>query len=286
MSLHVALEKELVSAEKRVKRNETQSRDIIPPNFNVALVDKLGSRNSRTINGESAGGYVDQVVSAEFQADSCVMGMLLNNNAIMLMTKDTDIPILAGDCCMGINEFTKNRCQIVSTSESTLKFVMSLLQPMPVANFKPAIKPIFDGIQNPRLHALMMVILGCSVYVSRMVGVSVATLSKMIDVKKQDLDNAFTEGVVHANVGQNVTPHNPSLGLFLYHFYIQWSRDVTSQSTTTQTTNKHHHHGDGAARPSSGVDLMIPRRPSGEQPCTFIFFRLLSKGLVKFNKLM
>ncbi len=29
-----------------------------------------------------------------------------------------------------------------------------------------------------------------------------------------------------------------------------------SPSTTTQTTNKHHHHGDGAARPSSGVDLM------------------------------
>jgi hypothetical protein len=24
--------------------------------------------------------------------------------------------------------------------------------------------------------------------------------------------------LVHANVGQNVTPHNPSLGLFLYHF--------------------------------------------------------------------
>jgi hypothetical protein len=24
--------------------------------------------------------------------------------------------------------------------------------------------------------------------------------------------------VVHANVGQNITPHNPSLGLFLYHF--------------------------------------------------------------------
>jgi hypothetical protein len=26
------------------------------------------------------------------------------------------------------------------------------------------------------------------------------------------------EGVVHANVGQNVTPHNPFLGLFLFHF--------------------------------------------------------------------
>jgi hypothetical protein len=29
-----------------------------------------------------------------------------------------------------------------------------------------------------------------------------------------------------------------------------------SPSTTAQTTNKHHHHGDGAACPSSGVDLM------------------------------
>jgi hypothetical protein len=28
----------------------------------------------------------------------------------------------------------------------------------------------------------------------------------------------INQGVVHANVGQNVTPHNPSLGLFLYHF--------------------------------------------------------------------
>jgi hypothetical protein len=26
-------------------------------------------------------------------------------------------------------------------------------------------------------------------------------------------------GVVHANVGQNITPHNPSLGIFLYHFF-------------------------------------------------------------------
>jgi hypothetical protein len=64
---------------------------------------------------------------------------------------------------------------------------------MSVANFKPAIKPIFDGMQNPCLRALMMVILGCNVYVSGMVGVGVATLSKMIDVKKQELGTAFTE---------------------------------------------------------------------------------------------
>ncbi len=176
-----------------MKHKETQSRDIIPPFLNVALVDKLGSRNAHTINGKSAGGYVHQVVVAEFQADSCMMGMLLNNNAIMSMTKDTDITILAGDCCMVINELTKNKYQIISTSESKLKFAMSLLQPMSVTNFKPAIKPIFDGIQNPPLHAWMMVVLGCNVYVSGMVGVGVATLSKMIDVKKQELGPPFTE---------------------------------------------------------------------------------------------
>jgi hypothetical protein len=32
------------------------------------------------------------------------------------------------------------------------------------------------------------------------------------------IDIALAYDVVRANVGQNVTPHNPSLGLFLYHF--------------------------------------------------------------------
>lgn len=135
---------------------------------------------------------------AEFQADSYMLGQLLNNDAIMAMTKDTDIPILAGDCGMVLNEFTKNKYQIVGTSELTLKSAMSMLPPKSGAQFKPAMKPIFDGIQCPRLRALMMVILGCDVYVSGMVGVSVATLSKMIEKKKLELSNSFTEEVLFA----------------------------------------------------------------------------------------
>ncbi len=64
---------------------------------------------------------------------------------------------------------------------------------------------------------------------------------------------------------------NLSKGYFCTNFYIRWSCDITSQSTTIQTTNKHHHHGDGAARPSSGVDLMIPCRPRGGRPCACSF---------------
>ncbi len=79
-------------------------------------------------------------------------------------------------------------------------------------------------------------------------------------------------GVMNANVGQNVTPHKPSLGLFLYHFYIQWACGIMIQFTTTKTTNKHHHHGDGAACPSSGMDSMNPHRPGNGWPCAFIFW--------------
>ncbi len=81
----------------------------------------------------------------------------------------------------------------------------------------------------------------------------------------------LTEGMVQAIVGHKVTLTTLSKGYFCTYFYIQWSRDVTSQSTTTLTTNKHHHHGDGAARPSSGVELMIPHHPRSRRPCICSF---------------
>ncbi len=46
-------------------------------------------------------------------------------------------------------------------------------------------------------------------------------------------------GVVHTSVGQNVTPHNPSLGLFLYHFLHTmslWSHASILNNTSNQQT--------------------------------------------------
>ncbi len=86
---------------------------------------------------------------------------------------------------------------------------------------------------------------------------------------------AFTallpSGMVQAYVWHKVMPLTSSQGYFYTIFYIRWARDITSQSTSTQTTYKDHHHGDGAACPSSGVDSMNPRPPSGKRPCAFIF---------------
>jgi hypothetical protein len=46
-------------------------------------------------------------------------------------------------------------------------------------------------------------------------------------------------GVVHANVGQNVTPHNPSLVLFLYHFLhtmVSWCHESIHNNTNNKQT--------------------------------------------------
>ena len=92
---------------------------------------------------------------------------------------------------------------------------------------------------------------------------------------------ARAAGVVRTNVGQQVTLITLCKGYFCTKFYIRWSRDITSPSTTTQINNKHHHHGDGAARPSSGVDSMTPHRLSGGRPCSFLFQGRCQRVLVE-----
>lgn len=39
---------------------------------------------------------------SEFQADADMAGHIINGAAVMAMTKDSDIPIIAGDCCICI----------------------------------------------------------------------------------------------------------------------------------------------------------------------------------------
>ena len=57
-------------------------------------------------------------------------------------------------------------------------------------------------------------------------------------------------GMVQAWVGHNVTPLK-----FMYD-KSDWRVTSLKPHKTHKWPNKHHHHGDGAANPSSGVDLM------------------------------
>ena len=110
----------------QMKRNETQSQCCMPNNFASELEYELNHSNAHAVDEESAGGYVDHVVIAEFQADSYMAAQIIDRAAVMVMTKDSDIPIIAGDCCISIKSFTKGKFEIVCTCNSQSCVVLPL----------------------------------------------------------------------------------------------------------------------------------------------------------------
>jgi hypothetical protein len=126
-------------------------------------------------------GHVEIVVVGQFQADAYMAGSIVSRRAMMSMTTDTDIPIIAGDCCMLKSGFTKNRYAISCTSASTLKKVMKFLPSESKATFSPAEFPFFEGIMHHRLCALIMLILGCDVNKCGMKGVGSKKLADMME---------------------------------------------------------------------------------------------------------
>lgn len=131
----------------KLKANEQQATITIPRIFVVDLHNELKQARAYEIDGESAGGYVTEVVVSEFQADAYMVGQITSGSAVMaLLMQDTDIPLLAGDCCISINVFTKGTYLIVSTSAKAIKNVMLHLLADTKAEFKLAPIPLFDGL--------------------------------------------------------------------------------------------------------------------------------------------
>jgi len=104
-----------------------------------------------------------------------------NPKAIMVMTRDYDIPIISGVCCIAIKGFTKGQYKIVCLSEATLKNVMKNLSNQSQAKFQQAENPFFDGVSNYRFQVLVMLILGCDVYLTGMKGVKIGKLEPQIE---------------------------------------------------------------------------------------------------------
>jgi hypothetical protein len=66
----------------------------------------LANGGARYVN--SSGGYVGPVLKAKFQADAAIVGRFQKKKNIMAMTKDSDIPIVAGDDFIAIKYYTKD----------------------------------------------------------------------------------------------------------------------------------------------------------------------------------
>ncbi len=114
---------------------------------------------------------MEEVVVFKFQADAYMAGQLINCAAVMAMTRDSDIPIIAGEYCIYIKSFSKGIYEIISTSKKTLRQAMKFIAGDSKAQFTRSTNPLFDGVSNPHFCALLMLILSCNVYGPGMKGI-------------------------------------------------------------------------------------------------------------------
>eukprot|EP00984_Skeletonema_dohrnii_P030673 scaffold22362_cov128-Skeletonema_dohrnii-CCMP3373.AAC.1 len=54
-------------------------------------------------------------------------GQIRNKLAVMVLSTDTDIPLITGDGCISIKGFSKKNFELVSTSKATLEKAMTFL---------------------------------------------------------------------------------------------------------------------------------------------------------------
>ena len=68
-----------------------------------------------------------EMVTAQWQANAFMASEVLAKQAVVEFSMDADIPLLTGDCCIGITGFLHKNVQIVCTSkanhEQALKFI-------------------------------------------------------------------------------------------------------------------------------------------------------------------
>ena len=156
---------EINAKERACKTAETSSNNVIQTDLAEKLENELKQSVAHTSN--IAGGFVDLVMTAEFQADALMMGRSISGATLMIVSSDADIPIITGDDCIAIKEFTKDGgIELVCTSGSTLRHALSFLsdEDRRHTTFHPAEHPIFEGVSVRKLRALMALILGCDVY--------------------------------------------------------------------------------------------------------------------------
>jgi hypothetical protein len=71
---------------------EAASSNIVSGNLDDKLIVELEQSAAHARN--AARGFVDYVMTAEFQADSLIMGRFVNGSTLMVQASDSDIPAL------------------------------------------------------------------------------------------------------------------------------------------------------------------------------------------------
>jgi hypothetical protein len=152
----------------------------------VAEFDKRLEEKLQLTGGQersTSGGTITTVQLAEYQADGVLMAGTLAGEFHMVVSRDSDIPILAGVKCIAVKEFMKDEeIEIVSIAIETIINAQNQLDDIDKQHtiIKHAKNPIFDGVKYPKARAMMALILGSDVYEGGVYGIGPPNLEKTI----------------------------------------------------------------------------------------------------------
>ena len=120
------IEKRIADATRSMKSKETSSRNAISDDFVDELREKLQLTNAHDTS--DTGGTVAEVYVAEYQADPVLVQSVLSKECVLVISNDGDIAILAGDDCIEVMNYTKDKkIKIRCTSLETLKKAINCL---------------------------------------------------------------------------------------------------------------------------------------------------------------
>ena len=211
--------KEIAEKEKECKSAESTAYNVIPTNLDNQLSKALEISSAHSFT--PSGGSVAKVITAEFQADAVLMQRSLDKQSFMVMSTDGDIPILVGDHCIAMKEFTKDgSITLVSTSLATLQSARSHLTSVPDEfPITPAKHPLFEGIDNRKVRALIALFLGCDVFPAGLKQMKMDNLSRLINEGFPSYKSAHP----HRN-----TTLLAYLRFYLYHKIPNFDRDTVN----------------------------------------------------------
>ena len=166
---------------RTMKSKETRCKETMVAEFDKRLEEKLQLTGAH--ERSTSGGTITTVQLAEYQADGVLMAGTLAGGFHMVMSRDSDIPILAGDKCIAVKEFMKDEeIEIVSIAIETIINAQNQLDDIDKQHtiIKHAKNPIFDGVKYPKARAMMALILGSDVYEGGVYGIGPPNLEKAI----------------------------------------------------------------------------------------------------------
>ena len=86
---------EIATLEKECRTAEAASSNVVSGTLDAELIVELEQTGAHLRN--DACGFVHHVMTAEFQADSLIMGRVINGSTLMVQTSDSDIPAISSD---------------------------------------------------------------------------------------------------------------------------------------------------------------------------------------------